>query len=333
MSDVESDNEGEERCKRKTTEDNEKEEECEEKGGKKQKGEEKESERGVHPKISFVRPEQILNQQDVDKNLFAKTQSVRDFCAVLTGCCSIPNVDTILMCFTEEGMQIYAKPQLGGSLATAFFSKETFKDYQVKQKTQHLLQKSTLENLKKQISKDVEFIEITANENGFLVAGRLSYKVGLKSDFKILLTAVMPKEGEQLAILDLSDLSLNWKITTSAQQLSDNIKFFDDTTEFVTMTITPNPGLLEWKGYRDSGLSTICINQEIESSITEKFEVMFYKKLLKIVTVAKDINRSINIHFNMDNQASPVHFMYELEKSHPVSHFSAVIIPQLMSDN
>ena len=324
MSDV-SDNEQDfENPKKRKTDDDDEEPAATKRGKKKDEplgvGDD-EGNRGTLPEISFVRPSQALDAKDIDSTMYAKTQGVKDLCNVLTGCCAVPGIEYIRMTFTPDGMQLDAIPTDSPTMVQAFFNKDSFSEFKVSKVTTHVLSKVTLDNLKKKVAKDVEFLEITTNGAGFTVAGFRTYKTGRKCRFSILLGAM----EQDVPRPDLSLYSWNWMIRTSSQQLTDNISFFDDSNEFIRMTIKPD--LLEWEGVKSSGAVTISIDQEIESKLTDKYEVIFQKKYLKIVTAAKDTNRTVSVKFNMDENVVPIHFMYELDKFQPASHFSAYIAP------
>lgn len=229
------------------------------------------------------------------------------------------------MTFTPAGMEMYARPNVSPAIVSAFYSKDNFREYKVDTSVRHVISKTELDDLKKKVSKDVEFLEISANADGYVIGGRRAYKIGGGCDFTIQLTAITP--DTKIVVVDMSSMVWNLQVRTASQHFSDNVGFFDDSIEFVKLTVKPK--LLEFKGIRDTGSTSKSINQVIQSQFSGEYKALFNKKMLKVVTAARDINRALCISFKIDESAAdfPVHFMYEMGQEKPQSHFSVYIAP------
>jgi len=281
----------------------------------------------AQPERTFVQPTDILNDQDHDPNMFVKTVNVKDFTTVLVGCCATPGCDNIVFTFAPEGLQIYTRPAQSPGIVTAFFNKEMFSEYRVTKTTQRVLEKSRLESLKKKISKEVLFIEITSwQENpGFTFSGFRDYKTGGKCKFDFNIAEIV----DPVKIIDMKSLSWQWLVRTDAQKFRDNVDFIDDSNEFIKMTIYQNK--VQFQGLRDTGQIGENITQDlVDSNVLEKFQALFHKKHMKVITATKDLNRSLNIAYNIPSENSPivpVHFFYELDQAQNRSVFSCFLLP------
>jgi len=281
----------------------------------------------AEPEKVFLMADQAADTEDCDMNLYVKTQNVKDFANVLGGCCSIPGVAHVIMTFAPSGMQLYAKPNDSPTAVTVFFSREMFTEYKVTKETRRMLDKARLDSLKKKINKEVEFLEIRSwtDTPGFTFSGYRCYKTGGKCQFTFNIADVV----HSMEIFDMSTFKWNWQIRTSSQKFKDNIDFIDDSNEFIRVCIQDSS--LEFCGIRDNGQVGEIVNQEIENKFTEKFEALFQKKYLKIVTSSKDLNKSLTISFNLDDPSNPdvlpVHFCYELDQATIQSKFSCFIVP------
>lgn len=74
--------------------------------------------------------------------------------------CTVPDVPILLCTFR------YAKPEGSPSIVTAFLSNTTFSEYNIKHAIDYTISKAELDDLKKRVAKDVEFLEIRATEEG-----------------------------------------------------------------------------------------------------------------------------------------------------------------------
>lgn len=303
------------------------EEKEEEKGGMGMEMEEEEDE----PEMTFVTPQKVVEDREYDDDFYVKTLAVKDFGNAIMGCTMNPGVEYVSMMFDPKGMQLYAKAASSPSVATTFFNKEMFEVYNVKKKFCRVLMKSRLESLKKRINKEVEFLEITNSEdgNGFKFSGHKVYKIGGKCAFSVNIT----DNAHDTQVVDMSSIEYQWHLKTSSQKFKDNVEFIDDSNEYVQMVVKGNS--IEFKGIRDTGDIGESIDQETESKISQdiNFKSLFYKKYLKVITAVKDLNRTLNISFNLDDPDAlvyPVHFSYELDKENPQSHFSAYLLPFTM---
>lgn len=285
-----------------------------------------EARRGEEPPPSFVRPDNVLDHEkktDAGGQMYTKTMNVKDICSIITGCCSVPGVEAVLLTFSPQGLEFYTKPaKISPVCVSAFYSKSNFCTYNVTDTVKHVVHKAELDDLKKRVAKDVEFLEITDGSDGFVVGGRRTYKTGSSCDFKINMTSM---DETTLSVTDMSNLRWNLQVRTASQHFADNVAFFDDQVKWIQLAVKPK--LLEFSGIRDTGSRSKQVNQMITSEFTGEYKALFNKKVLKGVTAARDINRALCISFNISENDFPVHFMYEMGQDQPQSHFSVYIAP------
>ena len=278
---------------------------------------------GEVPAPSFERPAHVLAAPASDGksslNMYVKTLNVKDICSIITGCCSLPGVEAIMITFTPAGMEFYTKPSRVSPLVVqAFYGKSNFTTYQVSSDISHVVPKGELDDMKKRIAKEVEFLEIKDGTDGFVAGGRRTYKKGGSCDFHINLSSM---EDNTIAVVDMSTLKFNLQVRTASQHFADNVAFFDDQVKYIQLAVKPK--LLEFKGLRDTGSISKSIDQIINDGFSGEFKAIFTKKNLKAVTSARDINQALCISFNLTEMDFPIHFMYEM--GHDKSHFSVYI--------
>jgi hypothetical protein len=262
-----------------------------------------------------------------DALFFAKTMNVKDFCSVLVGLGNIPNLDYILIQFSPNGMTLYGKPPESPVVVMSFWHESMFQEYRCTETTKRWVHKERMENLRKKISKDVEYIEIssiTEITSGLKFSGDRLYKTGGACNFSFNVFEWTRSEDP----VDMSAVSYNWHVCTSSQKLKDNVEFIDDKSEFISLKLDNK--LLVFEGISEAGLVAERISHETETTdSTTKFTSLFYKKYLKIITSTQTLHKSITISFNPDtnNDIYPVLFSYTLDQATPQSHFSAYILP------
>lgn len=299
-------------------------EEAEEKGDGEDDAPNEGPTRGEVPVVDYTPPDTVLDNAPKSKQIYAKTLNVKDICNILGGCCAIPNIAEVIMTFKPTGLELYARPATSPVIVNAFYSnsKENFREYKVETTVEHTISKAELEDLKKKVGKDVEFLEFQNNAEGFKIGGRRVYKTGGSCDFTVQLTSISP----QTKVVDMSSLVWNLQICTASQQFFDNVSFFDESIEFIKLTLQSKS--LVFKGFRDTGSATKSVIQPIQSEVTGGYDALFNKKMLKAVTSARDINRALCISFKLDDQTCmPVHFKYEMGKEAIQSHFSVYVAP------
>jgi hypothetical protein len=282
---------------------------------------------------TFISSEDMATtkKSEINNDLYLKTVNVKDLCTVLSGCCSVPDIQFIQMKFDKHGMHIYAKPQCSPSILSIFFSRNLFQVYNIKGTVARTLTKSRLENLRKKISKDVEYLEITNTQTdpGFTFSGQRTYKIGDSCKFSIHLIA----NFEPISVVDLSDMKFGWHCLLSSLKLKDNIDFIDEKNEFLSMEIQSHK--LIFSGVSDIGVVGEKIEQDTEQNhITQTFSGLYDKKYLNIIGGAKDLNKSITISFNFDDEdtTTPTLFTYSMDQNSPQSHFSLYLLPFVISE-
>lgn len=281
--------------------------------------------------VQVVNEAAAISAKGGDPNLYVKTMSVKDFAHVLTACCAIPNLENIVMVFDTKGMQIYAHPSESSCVVTAFFNREMFTEYRVAAYTHRVLDKNRVDSLKKKIGKNVEFLEISACEEcvGFTFSGNRVNKIGGSCLFSFNIA----DEYNNLQIVDVaSAVDLMWHVSMSSDTFKENVNFIDDSNVFIKLIIDPK--VIQLQGIQETGYTGEKIDQSTESKVDNamKFEALFYKKHLKIVTSAKDLNRSLVVSFNLDSDTSVkslplVQFSYQLDQHDPQSHLSTYLLP------
>ena len=124
------------------------------------------------------------------QDFYVKNINIKDFCNILTGFTNIPNINNILLQFTPEGMTIYAKPIMAPVIVNSFWNKDMFQEYKCSVPfIRKWVTKDNCSSMRKQISKDVDYIIIKELESngasGFEFSGERRYKTGGQSKFSI----------------------------------------------------------------------------------------------------------------------------------------------------
>jgi len=263
----------------------------------------------------------LLEQKE--ESLYVKTLNVSDFCVQIQSICTIPNIESILMKFDEEGMTIYARPKQSPSIAICFWNRKTFEKYECQGTIQKWVNKDRLASLKKKISKDVKYLEISLCESspGFCFSGFLTYAQGDGGNFTHNIHEwVSPEPPLKIPCV------YKWHISTSSKQFKDNVDFIDEKNEFIGLNIKEKKMI--FRGLVGAGDVVDMIDHTTFTSSSKEFYVLFYKKYLKAVTSAHGLNKSITISFSDETQyVPPVLFSYALDKEKPQSHFSVYIVP------
>lgn len=288
-----------------------------------------EAARGEAPVPVSQRPPNVLEAAHLAAHkMFVKSLSVKEMCNIISGCCSVPNMEAVMLTFSPQGLEFYGKPAAKGPvIVQAFYHKNNFSEYRVVRQIQYLIPKYELEDLKKHISKDVEAIEFTTHSNGFVVAGRRKYKNGGACDFQINLSNL---DGIEYSVSDMSELRWNLQVRTASMHFSQNVNFFDDSIKHIQLVIKEDK--LEFYGYNSFGVKSRHINQMLSSKFQGEHKAIFNKKMLKSVVGARDINKTLCISFNVTEQSFPVHFMYEMGQEQPQSHLSIYLLPMVADE-
>ena len=255
------------------------------------------------------------------------TMNIRDFCSMLTGISSIPNLDQVLIQFSSEGMSVYAKPLESPVMVNSFWSTHMFQDFYCPTNVSRWVSKERLVDLKRKISKDVDCLkigEITANNiNGFCFSGERTYTSGGKCKFTFNVC-------EWVSTIEPVRVNIKypWHIVTASQKFSHNVDFIDDKNDFLSMTLCDDN--LSFEGIGDTGLIGETITHCIETGkLPFKFNALFYKRYLKIITSAQALHKSLTISLNPDESEGvfPVLFSYKMDQNVPQSHFSVFVLP------
>lgn len=263
--------------------------------------------------------------------LNVKMLEVKDFCGILLGLSSIPNLDLVLFQFDQDGMMIYGKPQESSVVGLSFWNKSMFQEYTCGETVKKWVMKDRLDNMRKKISKDVEFLQITEIDDankGFKFSGYKGYKTGGPCEFSFNIYEYTCNSEA----FDMSEIKYKWHISTSSHKFKDNVDFMDDKSDFISFKLKNN--VMSFEGISDLGLVTNRVSHEIETSedhivVNNDFKCLFYKRLLKIITSTQGLHKTVTISFDPDEEGSttPILFHYALDQNSPQSHFSVYVLP------
>lgn len=276
--------------------------------------------------VKIAEPSHFVAQTKATQSqeaLYVKTLNVSDFSVQLNSMCSLPNVESIFIKFDETGMTMYCHPKQSPTIAISFWNRNTFEKYECKGEIKKWVSKDRLASLKKKISKDVKFLEVTLNQDspGFCFSGYRTYDQGDGGNFSHNVYEWMNTEKPMNI-----PCQYKWHVTTSSKKFKDNVDFIDDKNEFIGLNIMDKK--LTFRGLVGEGDVAEKIDHETFTSISKEFYVLFYKKYLKVVTSAHGLNKSMTISFSDENQyVPPTLFTYALDKEQPQSHFSVYIVP------
>ena len=247
-------------------------------------------------------------------------------CNVLNGFGSVPSLDQIMLEFTGEGMTLYGRPSDSPIIVTSFWAVDMFKDYQCTGTVTLWVPRDRMVDLRKKISKDVDCLTITKmSADGMRhiqFSGDRQCAAGGKCSFTFNVHEWLHTEDP----LHLA-CSFSWKLVTSAFKFSSSVDFLDDKNDFVSMSI--GDGRMTFDGVANTGMIGESISHDVDTLPSCKFNALFYKRYLKIVTSTQALDRMLNVSFSPDVEDSshPVLFSYNLSKRPGSSHFSVYILP------
>ena len=260
------------------------------------------------------------------------TLNVKDFCNIISGflCTSAENV---LFRFSPEGLTMYALEM--SILVTAFWNPMRFQSYECPSVLDIWVHAKRLGELRKRI-KDVDSITIAIVDDDDIrleFSGNLKFAVGGEGQFNFNLFGThVSQEATTVSY------AYKWHATTAAQCFQTNIDFICDDNDAVMFNISGNSITLA--GVTDAGRFGEKTSQIIATSQAVEFECMFYKKLLKVVTMMHSIDKSLVISFSADEEGDtwPVLFSSSFDQGSPgltsrKSHFSVYIAPLRKPDN
>ena len=254
----------------------------------------------------------------------AETANLKDFCNVLLGIGNLPNLEYMFLKFNSDGMMLYGKPASSPAMALSFWNKQMFDKYHCPTTVKLWVSRNRMEGMRKQISKNVMSVKITqiVNESyaGLCFSGSMNYDTGGKSVFDVNVF----EQDACIPVLE-PNVVFDWHITTSSQKLFDNVKWIDNSGEFVSFMIDRNRLTLE--GLNDAAIVSDRISHDAENSTTAKFQCILLQRYLKVVTSTHDLHKSVTISFNPDNKNNPLLFSYPLDQASPQSHFSVYLVP------
>ena len=254
------------------------------------------------------------------------TLNVKDFCNVILGF-SCTSVENVLFCFSPEGLTMYAREI--SILITAFWNPMRFQSYECPTTLNVWVPLKRLVELRKRI-KDVETLTVALVEDDDIrleFSGNLRFAVGGEGQFTFNLFGVdVAQEATTVSY------RYNQHATTAAQRFQTNIEFICDDNDAVQFKISG--GKIRLAGVTDAGRFGETNSQDIETLQSVDFECMFYKKLLKIVAMMHNIDKSLVISFSADDEGDswPVLFSSSFDQGSPgtmgrKSHFSVYIAP------
>jgi hypothetical protein len=223
-------------------------------------------------------------------------------------------------------------------LVTAFWNPMRFQSYECRSVLDVWVQTKRLVELRKRI-KDVETLTIALVEDDdywLEFSGNLKFAVGGEGQFTFNLFGLHVNQDATTV-----SYAYKWHATTAAQRFQTNSEFICDDNDAVQFKISGDTITLA--GVTDAGRFGETTSQKIATQSSERaveFECMFYKKLLKIVAMMHNIDKSLVISFSADEEGDtwPVLFSSSFDQGSPgttsrKSHFSVYIAPLRKPDN
>ena len=273
-----------------------------------------------------VLPDSKQNDRQTEQrcDLRVSLSRIKDFCSVLQGFNAVPNLQFVKIEFNETGMNMYAKPKEAPVIVTSFFNTDMFEEYYCNKPVSYWVSKARLELMRKKI-KDIKCVQITCIQggySGFCFSGVYRYNTGVTG--KIVCNIY--EWDNPIERLDL-ELDYNCLITTVSQQFKHNVDLLDDKSAMISIRLLEKH--LIYEVIDDGGLVNSKISHQIDNTDMDiKFDGIFWKKFLRIITSAQDLHPSLLISFNNTKEESyPILFHYDLDTNKNRSHFSAYIMP------
>ena len=288
------------------------------------------------PPVVYYNPyAQRTSQSDINDEedvLYVKTVNVEDFCTVISACCEVPGMKYVVFSFMKEGMQLYASSFSSPYLAQAFFHRDMFTEYKLKddQPVNKLFPKDQLEPIQKQIKKNVQWLEITSYDQGYRIRGPKLFTTGTKALFSTNLINII----EDCDIVDMSCFDYSWQVNMASANFKESSDFHNKTKYSV---ITINSEKINFTSNDENGFVKTSIVQELKTpNLTTPYQGMFMVEALKPVTVASSLNKTVIISFEADEteNVKPLMFQYVIDHNHkPASHLTYYIAPCNVEDS
>ncbi len=266
-----------------------------------------------------------FEQRQPTVNFVTSTLNVKDFCNCILGF-SCTSAEHVLFRFGPDGLTMYAREI--AIVVFAYWNRTRFQSYDCGDEKRVWVHTSRLVELRKRI-KDVETLTIAIVEEDDIrlqFSGELKFSVGGAGPFTF--NAFGAVETQEPVTLNHVYL---WHATTAAQRFQTNIDFICDDNDAVQFKISGDT--IRLAGVTDAGRFGETASQTIETRQAVDFECLFYKKLLKIVTMLHNIHPSLTVSFSTGDEGEelPVLFSSSFDQGtsgvNNKSHFSVFIAP------
>ncbi len=272
-----------------------------------------------------------------DGALFVRITDVKSLRSIFVGLCKFKNTDQVAINFAPEGIAFYMTNTTRTVQLCAFYNRENFTNYKISEdpaasRVFHISVKE-LEDFKKNIMKDILFIEIGEINNpesrlsGLDFACRRENTTGSFADLKFSMKNL---NSDTTVQFDPSLYKYNAQLRCSSEEFANNIKVLTN-VEYVTIEIID--GKIRFKGISELGQNTKTIEQKLQSSDTCKWEGSFNRSNMNCVVAAQCANRAyMFVGYHVNDPLVPVHFKYELGKEAIPSHLSFYLATVTKSD-
>jgi hypothetical protein len=284
--------------------------------------------------IGFVEPFENPNREMESLNV--STYDIKQFCTVISGFKSIPNIEIILFMFTKDGMAIYGKPSASPAFVLSFWNKDHFQSNNCTKDVRKWISIKRCEELTKNITKNVDVLNIrniVGDEPGLVFSGRKSEENGKYSPFEFNIYEF----EEDINIVDMSQKVYNCQIMTSSKTMQTSIDFIAESSEFINFQLENNK--IIFTGFQDTGRKGEVVSQDIfcdegssDGTKDIKYSCILLKTYLNIVKATKSLSPDLNIHLQVDTseneQTLPLLFRYMLDTNSPPSYLSIYLMPK-----
>lgn len=283
--------------------------------------------------LDFVEPCSKPNREL--ESLHASTLDVKQFCMIIKGFKSIPNLELVLLKFTKEGMAMYAKTQESPAIVIAFWNREKFSTYKCDKDVQKWISIKRCEELSKRISKNVDELHIrniVGDEPGFVFSADQKENEGSR-----VFTFNVYEYEEAVELCDLNGIVYDCQIMTNSKSMSTSIEFISDNSEFVNFELKNNKLIFQGFGSTGRKGEDTCQNIYVEEDKVNETKDITYrcilqKKYLKIVQENSSLHETLNLHLQVEKKKDdillPLLFSYTLDTRSPQSHLSIYILPK-----
>lgn len=261
-----------------------------------------------------------------------RTLNVTQICTAMSACLSLLSKcpdDCLVWTIDPRGMQLHAKPKFAGSAAAvAFFDRSSFQQFERVNEAKVMCFPSKkcdsfCSKLKK--AEYFRFTPCVSAENdstsvgGIMTSGtkKTNSAETQKFEFPLMEIAYDP------STLKLQQLQWPFTIQVSSDTFKANVEFMS--TDIATVQLAINARELSVQAVSEAGDLGECIKQDVKQGEGDYAYVrMFSKQMLKVVTAAVTLNKTLQISFDPSPNVQPILFRYDIDSD---SHFCFYLMP------